>query len=196
MATRDLHEKVGSFEYEKLFAGIDPPARVRGGVIAKGVAESTYKRGTLLEKGADGKLYLMGTNAGGTKTEEFNGDGATTTFTLAATVKPLQVKAVVGTTETAVSYNAQTGVVTFSTAPASGTKNVKISYEAAGANSPDCVLTDDTTVGTTEDESVTVYISGNFNEDALIVASGYTITEADKDELRKKGILLGGVQAL
>ena len=41
-----------------------------------------------------------------------------------------------------------------------------------------------------------VYVEGNFNEDALIVAEDYTITEADKDELRTKRIYIGGVMAL
>lgn len=189
--TRDLHTKTGEKVYDNLFASTQIPAIVRGGTIAKGVAEATYKRGTLLEKGADGKLYIMGTNAGGTATEEFNGDGSTKTFTLTASPLPLQVSAVVGTTATVVTYDAQAGTVTFGTAPAAGTKNVKISYEKAGANTPDCVLTDDVTVGTSSDENVTVYISGDFNTEKLIVAEGYTITEADKDALRLKNILLG-----
>ncbi|MGN1370196.1 MAG: head decoration protein [Aristaeellaceae bacterium] len=124
MATRDLHEKVGTMEYEKLFAGIEPPALVRGGVIAKGSSDVTLKRGTLLGK-KDGKLSI---------------------------------------------YGGEPGV------------------------SPDCILTDDVTVGTSVDENVTVYISGNFNIDAVIVADEYTITEADKDTLRTKGILFGTVQ--
>lgn len=127
MAQRDLHNKIGSFEPEKLFAGNEPAALVRGGTIAKGAAETTYKRGTLMEKDSSGKLHIRGT---------------------------------------------------------------------ANANSPDCVLTDDVTVGTAADENVTVYISGYFNEEALIVAEDYTITETDRDVLRTKGILLGGVQAI
>ena len=60
MATRDLHEKIGSVEFEKLFAGMEPPAIVKPGIIAHGAAKATYKRGTLLANGADGKLFLMG----------------------------------------------------------------------------------------------------------------------------------------
>lgn len=58
----------------------------------------------------------------------------------------------------------------------------------------DCILTDDIEVGTSADENVTVYITGDFNIEAVTVASGYTITEDDKDALRTKGILLGTVQ--
>ena len=61
---------------------------------------------------------------------------------------------------------------------------------------PDCVLTDDVEVGTAADENMTVYFEGNFNAAALTVASGYTITEADKDALRLKRIYLGGVMEL
>ena len=56
---------------------------------------------------------------------------------------------------------------------------------------PDCVLVDDTEVGTADDENVVVWISGCFNEGALIMETGASLSEDDKDELRKKGIILG-----
>lgn len=133
MATRDLHEKVGSVEFDQLFASIDPPARVRGGTIRKLGTAATLKRGTILAKSSgsagDGKLVILGTTAA-------------TNETLTA----------------------------------------------------DCILTDDLTVGTSADENTTVYITGDFNINKMIVATGYTITEADKDALRMKGILLGTVE--
>lgn len=52
---------------------------------------------------------------------------------------------------------------------------------------PDCILCDDTEVGTT-DVNVTVYTSGCFDPDKCIVADGYTLTEADRDTLRTKNI--------
>ncbi len=132
MATRDLHEKIGSVEFEKLFAGMQPPAIVKPGVIRKLGTAGTLKRGTLLAKSSgsagDGKLVIFGTTAA-------------TNETLTA----------------------------------------------------DCVLCDDIEVGTTNDENAAVYVSGDFNEAALIVATGATITEADRDALRTKGILLGTV---
>lgn len=132
MATRDLHEKIGSVEFEKLFAGMQPPAIVKPGVIRKLGTAGTLKRGTLLAKSSgsagDGKLVIFGTTAA-------------TNETLTA----------------------------------------------------DCVLCDDIEVGTTDDENAAVYVSGDFNEAALIVATGATITEADRDALRMKGILLGTV---
>lgn len=56
---------------------------------------------------------------------------------------------------------------------------------------PDCILCDDVTVGTDDDVDVAVYTAGCFNVDALIVKSGYTMTEDDKDKLRERGIYLG-----
>jgi hypothetical protein len=130
---RDLHEKLGSMEFEKLFAGLEPKALTHPATIRKLGTAATIKRGTLLAKssgtGGDGKLVVFGTTAGSNET-------------LTA----------------------------------------------------DCILTDDIEVGTAADENVLVYISGNFNEAALILATGATITEADRDELRKKGIILGTVQ--
>ncbi len=47
------------------------------------------------------------------------------------------------------------------------------------------ILTDDIAVPADEDVHMTVYISGKFNSNKIIVADGYTMTEADKDTLRK-----------
>lgn len=128
---RDLHEKLGSVEFEKLFAGLEPKALVHGATIRKLGTAATIKRGTLLSKSStDGKLVVFGTAAAPDET-------------LTA----------------------------------------------------DCILTDDVDVGTSADENVIVYIAGNFNEDALIFEeTGATISETDRDELRKKGIILGTVQ--
>lgn len=55
---------------------------------------------------------------------------------------------------------------------------------------PDCVLCDPEDVGTTEDVTAAVYVAGCFSVNALTVAEGYTITEADKDKLRERGLYL------
>lgn len=69
-----------------------------------------------------------------TKTEYFSGDGSTVAFTLANTANCKNVKTVhVGTTaktfgtDYTVAYATAT-VITFTTAPASGTNNIKITY--------------------------------------------------------------------
>lgn len=191
----NLNAKIGDMTYDGLVTDIKPEVIVAGGVIAHGDAEASFVRGTLLEKGADGKLVIFGTNPGGEITEEFNGDGTEKTFTLAADVKPVQVTAYVGTTETDVTYNAQTGAVTFGTAPAAGTKNVKITYANPAANEPDCILCDDVTVGTTADAKVAVYIAGCFDPNKLTLGTGATISTADKDILREKGIIFKAAAA-
>lgn len=50
------------------------------------------------------------------------------------------------------------------------------------------ILADNIEVGTAEDVSTTIYIGGKFNSNKITVADGYTITEKDKDTLRKYGI--------
>lgn len=52
------------------------------------------------------------------------------------------------------------------------------------------VLCDDVAVGAEEDEPCAIYAEGHFNSNSLIVADEYTITEQDKDALRKYGIVL------
>lgn len=55
---------------------------------------------------------------------------------------------------------------------------------------PDCVLCDDIEVGTTADETVAVYTAGCFNTGKVTVKDGYTITDADRDNLRMRDIIL------
>lgn len=62
----------------------------------------------------------------------------------------------------------------------------------AGSNetlTADCILCDDVEVGTSDDVTVPVYVVGCFDPDKCTVASGYTVTEDDKDHLRERGIL-------
>lgn len=58
-----------------------------------------------------------------------------------------------------------------------------------GTGTPDCVLCDDTEVGTAEDVSVDVYVAGCFDPEKVTVAEGYTVTQADKDKLRTYSIV-------
>lgn len=58
----------------------------------------------------------------------------------------------------------------------------------------DCVLANDIDVGTSTDENALVFIQGNFNEDALIMATGASLTEADRDALKIRNIILGNSQ--
>lgn len=191
---RDLHEKLGSVDFEKLFAGMEPPAIVKHGTIEKLDAKATLKRGTLLAKNEAGKLIVCGSDVDATGTFTATGDGSTAKFSLVSggvIPKALTEVKVDGTATTDYTYNPAIGELEFETAPGNS-EAIAVKFTVGGGN-PDCVLTDDIEVGTTADENATVYVSGCFNEAALIMADGYTLTEADKDVLRTKGILLGTV---
>ena len=58
-----------------------------------------------------------------------------------------------------------------------------------GTGTPDCILCDDTEVGTDEDVPVDVYAAGCFDPEKVTVGDGYTITQADKDKLRTYSIV-------
>ena len=58
-----------------------------------------------------------------------------------------------------------------------------------GTGTPDCILCDDTEVGTDEDVPVDVYAAGCFDPEKVTVAEDYTITQADKDKLRTYNIV-------
>lgn len=62
--------------------------------------------------------------------------------------------------------------------------------EANETLTADCILCDDIEVGTTADEDVVVYTGGCFNANMVTVAEDYTITEADKDAMRVRDIVL------
>lgn len=61
--------------------------------------------------------------------------------------------------------------------------------ETADTYTPDCILCDDTEVGTTEDVPVDVYAAGCFDPEKVTVGEDYTITQADKDKLRTYNIV-------
>lgn len=53
---------------------------------------------------------------------------------------------------------------------------------------PDCILADDTDIGTAADAVAVVYVKGAFNLSELKVGTGYTITQDDLDALKERGI--------
>lgn len=55
---------------------------------------------------------------------------------------------------------------------------------------PDCILCDPEDICTSADSNAAVYVMGCFNPSALIVKDGYTMTQADKDKLRERGLFL------
>ncbi|MDR1158350.1 MAG: head decoration protein [Oscillospiraceae bacterium] len=88
------------------------------------------------------------------------------------------------------------GTVLAKSSGSAGDGQLVILGTAAAQNetlTPDCILCDDAGIGTANAENAAVYTAGCFNIDALIVKSGYTLSEADKDKLRERGIYLGAV---
>ena len=60
---------------------------------------------------------------------------------------------------------------------------------------PDCILCDDIEVGTAADVTAAVYTAGCFDPNKVTVASGYTISDKDYDDLRKYGIVFKAASA-
>lgn len=114
----ELSKKIGDMEFDGLVTDLTPHIQVSGGVIAKGAALTTYKRGTVLGMSEGGTLSI---------------------------------------------------------------------YDGTGT--PNCILCDDTDVGTEEDANVTVYISGCFNPNKVTLADSYELTADDIDQLRMRGII-------
>lgn len=180
-----LVNKIGEMHQDNLISRLFPRALTTGVIIAALEEETVIKRGTLLAE-KNGKYYIYGGEAEA-KTATFSGDGTEKNFTV--TDKPGAITVKVGGTETTdFTYAPATGIVAFNTAPVAGTNNIVVSYTLATGETPSVILADDTLVGTA-DETAVAYRSGNFNPEAVNEATGYAITEADRDTLRKYDII-------
>lgn len=85
------------------------------------------------------------------------------------------------------------GTVLALSAGTGGDGKLVILGTTAGTNetlTANAILAEDVTVGTAADAVAIAYRTGHFNGNALTVATGYTITAADKEALRTAGILL------
>lgn len=185
----ELLNNVGTFVQDNLIAHIDPRAHTMAIKIKAG--EGKLKRGTVLGMNSAGTYQVYGKAVA--KSAEFNGDGSTTTF--AVSDKPAALTAVkVGGTKLTegFTYAAATGVITFTAAPAAGTKNVVAEWTENDTTSAaiGCVLTEDADASGESAVAAVAYRTGCFNRAALILGDGYTLTAADEDALRKYGIIL------
>lgn len=78
-----------------------------------------------------------------------------------------------------------------------GDNKLVILGTAAGSSetlTPTCILTDDVTVGTSDDVDMTVYTAGCFDPNKITVKEDYVITADDKDALRKYNIVFKAAQ--
>ena len=187
---KNLVNKVGEIGQDNLFADLFPRAFTFGIELAKLTAGSdpvTIKRGTVLCKDDSGKMVVYGATS--FDEEKFSGDDSTTTFTVTAKPDSITNVKVDGVAVEVASYVKATGVVTLAEAPATGTNNVVVTYPVASTDVPCCILCDDVIVTEDADVPAAAYRSGNFNPDAVTVAEGYELTDADKDTLRKYDII-------
>ena len=76
-------------------------------------------------------------------------------------------------------------------------KLVILGTEAGGDETltADCILCDDVEVGTDTDVTVPVYYAGCFDPAKCTVKAEYSLSEADKDNLRVRGILFKAATA-
>ncbi|MEG0145743.1 MAG: hypothetical protein RSD95_02810 [Clostridia bacterium] len=190
----NLNRKLGEMDYDGLISDPTPPVQKRSGTIDRLATAATLKRGTIMVKGsASKKLFVLGDTETYEKHASFTGNGSTVAFTI--TDKPA-AEDIVGVTidsatkvvTTDYSYVAGTGVMTFVSAPADG-KAIIVTYKLTDLGTVDCILCDDTEVGTSGDVPVTVYTAGCFDPDKVTVASGHTITDAEYKQMREYGIV-------
>ena len=83
-------------------------------------------------------------------------------------------------------------VLALSEGTAGGGKYVILGTAAASNETltANCVLAEDVTVGTANDETAVAYRTGHFNSNALIMDAEHTFSAADKEALRGVGILI------
>ena len=119
-------------------------------------------------------------------------DGMSYDKLIAGTNPPVKVASgIIGKLAAEAAY--KRGTVLCRSSGTGGDGKLKMLGTAALSNetlTPDCILCDDEEIGTTEDTAAAVYVAGCFNSRALIVAEGYTITQADVDKLRERGLYL------
>ncbi len=185
-----LNRKVGEMAYDKLIAGITPPVHVSSGVIRKLAADAEYKRGTVLAKSSvDNKLVILGTTPADAV------DAVAPTYALTEDTALTAGK-------TYYTRSGSEGSYVYTPVDTPDVANISTYYEmtdpgssavAAEVLTPDCILCDDTNIGTEADVVASVYTAGCFNVAALIVSEDYTLKESDKDKLRERGIYLGTV---
>ena len=123
--------------------------------------------------------------------------GAVTPENLFAGLEPRELKAAGVIRKLGTAGTLKRGTLLAKSSGSAGDGKLVIFGTTAATNetlTADCVLAEDIDVGTANDENALVFIQGFFNEDALILKSGASLTEADRDALRVRNIILGGSQ--
>ena len=193
---KNLYSKIGDMEFDGLITDISPEPIVRGGTIKRLGTAATLKRGTILGKNAAGLLIVLGSDVDDSGTFSATGDGTKTKFDLVSGgVIPAKIDEVKvgGSATTAYTYNADIGELEFDSAPANAA-SIAVKFTTGGGNAY-AILCDDTDVGTSAEVTAPVYVAGCFDPNKCTVATGYTLSDGDKDKLREYGILFKAAAA-
>ncbi len=182
----NLYRKVGEMDYDGLIANIIPQIQVSGGTITRLGAAATYTRGTVLAKSSiTHQLVILGTEAAAA-------------VVAADAVYGITSDAAIVSGKTYYTRSGSEGSYVYTPVASPAVENIATYYEIttpaveaqdAEILTPDCILCDNEDIGISADVPVAVYTAGCFNTDKVTVADGYTMTEADKDKLRERGIV-------
>ena len=93
-----------------------------------------------------------------------------------------------------VTIKANAGSLKRGTVLAVGSDNIMVVL-GSGSGTANCILCDDVEVGTSNTKAL-AYRAGHFTAEKLICAASYTMTAADKANLRDAGILVSNAVAL
>lgn len=186
----NLNRKVGEMSYDGLITDLTPPVQVRGRTIRKLAVAANYARGTILTRSSiDNKLVILGTTAAGAA------DAVPATYALTE-------DAAIAAGKTYYTRSGSEGSYVYTAVTEPAVENIATYYEMTAPGSPavnaevlvvDCILCDDTDIGTADDINAAVYTAGCFDPGKVTAKDGYTITETDKDELRMRDIVFKAV---
>lgn len=184
-----MDETIGTMNYDGLIHDAKHNLDVQGVKIR--AAQGALKRGTVLALSSrDSKHVILGTTAADAIEAAAAVYGATEDTALVAG-------------KTYYTRSGSAGSYVYTAVEAPDVANIATYYEittaaveaqAAEALTASCILTDD--VDATAEAFAVAYRSGHFNTNALIVKEGYTITAADKNNLRDGGVFLSAAVEL
>ena len=182
----EKYKFIGDAAYDNLISGVYPATQLKEVAMSTASgADVELKRGTVLNKGADGTYTV----AGSAKVDatDLEGDGSTKVFSVvsSAPLAHLSSVKIAGVETDAYTFYAETQKIAFDNAPADDAA-IKISGYTGKC---DCILCEDVVLpadGTAV--SFGAYTAGCFDPNFCIVASGYALTDKDFDDLRDLGI--------